>query len=73
MLDGLGYKPVEGAEFFQFILPIKYAGLPQGVKVDLLAAPAQGEDRSKVRMDAVRIRPAGAPAADCTRARPARR
>jgi hypothetical protein len=55
--DNLGYKPIKGAEFYQFVLPIEYAGIPRGIKIDLLAAPVLGENRSKVSQDSRRLRP----------------
>ncbi len=59
-LHDLGYKPVASAKFYQFVLPIVYAGLPRGVKMDLLAAPVMGEKQSQVKQDVRRIRPKGA-------------
>jgi hypothetical protein len=59
-LDELGYKPVEGALYYQFVQPIEYAGLPRGVKIDLLAAPVAETEVRKVKQDERRIRPLGA-------------
>lgn len=56
-LDDLGYVPVEAAKYYQFVLPIEYAGLPRGVKIDLLAAPVQDQEAAKVKVDSRRIRP----------------
>lgn len=56
-LDALGYKPIEGARYYQFVLPVEYAGLPRGVKIDLLAAPVSGEKKATVRQDSRRVRP----------------
>lgn len=58
-LDALGYRPIEGAEYYQFLLPIEYAGLPRGVKIDLLAAPVTGQKAAEVKQDERRIRPHG--------------
>lgn len=58
-LDALGYRPVEGAEFYQFVLPVVYAGLPRGVKIDLLAAPVEGGTEAGVKQDVRRMRPHG--------------
>lgn len=59
VLDDLGYKPIDDAKYYQFVLPIKYAGLDRGVKVDLLAAPVTGDRQPQVRQDERRIRPRG--------------
>lgn len=56
-LDALGYEPIEGAKYYQFVLPVVYAGLPRGVKIDLLAAPVSGEKKAAVRQDSRRVRP----------------
>lgn len=56
-LDALGYEPIEGAKYYQFVLPVAYAGLPRGVKIDLLAAPVSGDKKATVRQDRRRIRP----------------
>lgn len=56
-LDGLGYVPIAGAEYFQFVLPVDYVGLPRRVKIDLLAAEVCGERMVKVKADDRRIRP----------------
>lgn len=60
-LDALGYKPIEGAKYYQFVLPIEYAGLPRGVKIDLLAAPVAGGE-GVVKQNSRRIRPHGSKA-----------
>jgi hypothetical protein len=36
---------------------MEYAGLPRGVKIDLLAAPVSGDKKATVRQDRRRIRP----------------
>lgn len=59
-LDQLGYVPIETAKFYQFVLPITYAGFERGIKIDLLAAPARGENLNHVRQDDRRIKPRGA-------------
>ncbi len=56
-LDALGYEPIEGARYYQFVLPIPYAGLPRGVKIDLLAAPVSGDRKAAIRQDSRRVRP----------------
>lgn len=56
-LDALGYEPIEGARYYQFVLPVAYAGLPRGVKIDLLAAPVSGDKEAAVRQDSRRVRP----------------
>lgn len=56
-LDALGYEPIEGARYYQFVLPVAYAGLPRGVKIDLLAAPVFGDKEADVRQDSRRVRP----------------
>lgn len=56
-LDALGYEPIEEARYYQFVLPVAYAGLPRGVKIDLLAAPVSGEKKAAVRQDRRRVRP----------------
>jgi hypothetical protein len=55
--DALGYEPIEGAKYYQFVLPVVYAGLPRGVKIDLLAAPVSGDKEATVRQDSRRVRP----------------
>ncbi|HYL99428.1 MAG TPA: hypothetical protein VEZ90_10775, partial [Blastocatellia bacterium] len=57
--DDLGYMKVKGAEYYQFVLPIEYAGFPRGIKVDLLAAPVSGPRSAEVKQDVRRIRPRG--------------
>lgn len=59
VLDDLGYKPIDDAKYYQFVLPIKYAGLDRGVKIDLLAAPVTGDQQTQVKQDDRRIRPRG--------------
>jgi hypothetical protein len=56
-LDGLGYKPIPGAKYYQFVQPVKYEGFPRGIKIDLLAAPVSGEGLLDVKQDERRIRP----------------
>jgi hypothetical protein len=56
-LDALGYEPIEGAMYYQFVLPVAYAGLPRGVKIDLLAAPVSGDKEATVKQDSRRVRP----------------
>ncbi|MCA1615157.1 MAG: nucleotidyltransferase family protein [Acidobacteria bacterium] len=56
-LDALGYEPIEGVRYYQFVLPVAYAGLPRGVKIDLLAAPVSGDREATVRQDSRRVRP----------------
>lgn len=56
-LDALGYEPIEGARYYQFVLPVAYEGLPRGVKIDLLAAPVSGDREAAVRQDSRRVRP----------------
>jgi hypothetical protein len=48
VLQELGYKAVETAKFYQFVRPIAFAGLPEKIKVDLLAFPAPGIKGLKV-------------------------
>lgn len=59
-LDQLGYTPIETAKFYQFVLPITYAGFERGIKIDLLAAPATGDNLKRVKQDDRRIKPRGA-------------
>ena len=56
-LDALGYEPIEGARYYQFVLPVTYAGLPRGVKIDLLAAPVSGDKEVTVKQNSRRIKP----------------
>jgi hypothetical protein len=58
-LDNLGYTPIKGVEFYQFVLPIVYAGFPRGIKLDLLAAPVSAGTLGAVDQDERRIRPRG--------------
>jgi hypothetical protein len=57
VLDELGYKPVE--KYYQFARPIEHAAFPRGIKVDLLAAPVEGEEVAKVEVRSIRIKPRG--------------
>ncbi len=54
-LDRLGFLPIRGAEYMQFIKEIE---LGRAVKIDFLAGPlGRFEDRSKVKIDDRRIKP----------------
>jgi hypothetical protein len=54
-LRRLGFEPVEGAEYYQFAKPL---GGSRSVKLDFLAGPlGEHHDRSRVKVDARRIRP----------------
>lgn len=53
VLDKLGYQPIEGAEYMQFLR------LADGAKVDLLTGPVPDILRDKVIIRDRRIRPAG--------------
>jgi len=54
-LDRLGFEPVDGAKFYQFV---KSLGGGRSVKVDFLAGPlGQDDDAKRVRTDSRRIKP----------------
>lgn len=58
-LDGLGYSPVPGAEYYQFFREVVIGEVPRNLKFDFLAAPVAGEQAKKVKADERRIRPRG--------------
>lgn len=55
----LGYEVDPKAKNFQFIKPVKLFGQDRTIKIDLLAAPPDAEDRAKVQITKPRIKPAG--------------
>ncbi len=55
-LDELGYEPISGAEYYQFVKRMPAGSALPVVKVDFLAAPPPGHD---LMVDERRIRPRG--------------
>jgi hypothetical protein len=60
VLTRLGYQVLPEAKNFQFFKQITIFGQPRTVKVDLLAAPPDVADQSKVEIKKPRIKPKGA-------------
>lgn len=57
-LGSLGYRPVTGAEYYQFVRTVDYQGRPRDVKIDLLAPLPQDEAvRMQLKYDTRRVRP----------------
>ncbi|MBU1916727.1 hypothetical protein KKF63_01280, partial [bacterium] len=57
ILAHLGYQPSQEALYFQFVKNISLAGVQQGIKIDLLAAPPEDNKLNLVKINQPRIRP----------------
>ena len=57
VLDEMGFRPIPGAEYYQFVRTAVVGGRGREIKVDLLAQIP--EDRRAVSLDSRRIRPKG--------------
>ncbi len=59
VIGHLDYKVIPEAKNFQFAKEVDLYGQKRTVKIDLLAAPPQGADKSKVKVSRPRIKPKG--------------